>query len=135
MVLLIDANVLLDVLMNRLEFVEDSALVWKLCETNQVKGYVSTLTYANMMYVMRKQLNSQQISDVFQKLNLIFNYADFSCAILEKAVDMKWDDFEDAIQSATAKSIHADYIITRNVKDFSRSEIIAFTPKELLDRI
>lgn len=49
MVLLIDTNIVLDVLLNRLEFVKDSALIWKLCETEQAKGYISTLTYANMM--------------------------------------------------------------------------------------
>ena len=45
MVLLIDANILLDVLMNRQEFVTDSSMIWKLCETEQAKGYISVLTY------------------------------------------------------------------------------------------
>lgn len=48
---------------------------------------------------------------------------------------MKWKDFEDAVQSATAESIHADYIITRNLKDFTQSRVMAFTPTELLARI
>lgn len=77
------------------------------------KGYISTLTYANMMYVMRKQLTPDQIEEVFRKLNLIFEFADFSPAVLERAVNMKWKDFGDAVQSATAESVHADYIITR----------------------
>ena len=33
MILLIDANILLDVLMNRQDFVKDSSMIWKLCET------------------------------------------------------------------------------------------------------
>ncbi|MDO5834451.1 MAG: PIN domain-containing protein [Lachnospiraceae bacterium] len=135
MVLLIDTNIALDVLLNRPEFVKDSSLIWKLCETEQAKGYISTLTYANMMYVMRKQLTPDQIEGVFRKLNLIFEFADFSPAVLESAVNMKWKDFEDAVQSATAESIHADYIITRNLKDFTQSRVMAFTPTELLARI
>lgn len=43
MVLLIDTNIVLDVLLNRSEFVKDSSVVWKLCETEQAKGYLSTL--------------------------------------------------------------------------------------------
>ena len=109
--------------------------IQKLCETEQAKGYLSTLTYANMMYVMRKQLTPDQIEDVFRKLNLIFEFADFSPAVLERAVAMKWKDFEDAVQSATAESVHADYIVTRNLKDFMKSKVIAFTPAELLARI
>ena len=43
--------------------------------------------------------------------------------------------FEDAVQSATAESVHADYIITRNLKDFTKSKVMAFTPTELWARI
>lgn len=135
MVLLIDTNVVLDVLLNRPEFVKASSMIWKLCETEQAKGYISTLTYANMMCVMRKQLTPEQIEEVFCKLNLIFEFADFSPVVLERAVNMKWKDFEDAVQSATAESVHADYIITRNLKDFTQSKVMAFTPAELLARI
>ena len=135
MVLLIDTNVILDVLINRPEFVKDSSMIWKLCETEQARGYISTLTYANMMYVLRKQMTPDQIAEIFRKLSLIFEFADFSPAVLERAVTMKWKDFEDAVQSATAEAIHADYIITRNLKDFMQSRVMAFTPSELLARI
>ena len=137
MVLLIGTNIVLDVLLNRPEFVKDSAMIWKLCETEQTKGYISTLTITpNMMYVVRKQLTPEQIEEVFRKLSLIFEFADFSPAVLERAVNMKWKDFEDAVQSATAESVHADYIITRNLKDLApRARVMAFTPSELLARI
>lgn len=135
MVLLIDANIILDVLMNRQGFVEDSAKIWKLCETEQAVGYVSTLTFANLVYIMRKELSPEMIEDVFQKLRLIFKFAELSPVVLEKAVGMNWKDFEDAVQSATAEQVHADYIVTRNVRDFLRSKVLAFTPAELLMRI
>jgi predicted nucleic acid-binding protein len=135
MVLLIDANIVLDVLLNRQPFVRDSSLICKLCETNQAKGYISTLTFANMMYIMRKELSAEKIEEVFRKLKLIFEIADFSPSILEKAVELKWSDFEDAVQCATAEQIHADYIITRNVRDFTQSKVTAFSPTELLARI
>ena len=135
MVLLIDANIILDVLLNRPDFVKDSAMIWKLCETEQMKGYVSTLTFANLVYIMRKQLDPEKIEDVFHKLNLIFEFADFSVSDLTHAADLNWNDFEDAVQSVTAERIHADYIITRNVRDFSKSRVMAFTPSELLARL
>ena len=135
MVLLIDANIILDVLLNRPDYVKDSAMIWKLCETEQMKGYVSTLTFANLVYIMRKQLDPEKIEDVFHKLNLIFEFADFSVSDLTHAADLNWKDFEDAVQSVTAERIHADYIITRNVRDFSKSRVMAFTPSELLARI
>lgn len=135
MTLLIDANIVLDVLQNRESFVKESAMIWKLCETEQAKGYISTLSFANIMYILRKELTSDKIEEVYHKLCLIFEFADFSSSILSKAVEMNWKDFEDAVQSATAEQIHADYIITRNVRDFTRSKVVAFTPTELLMRI
>lgn len=135
MTLLIDANIVLDVLQNRENFVKESAMIWKLCETEQAKGYISTLSFANIMYILRKELTSDKIEEVYHKLCLIFEFADFSSSILSKAVEMNWKDFEDAVQSATVEQIHADYIITRNVRDFTRSKVVAFTPTELLMRI
>ena len=69
---------------------------------------------SNMMYVMRKQLTPDQIEEIFRKLSLIFEFA---------------------VQSATAESVHADYIITRNLKDFTKSKVMAFAPTELWARI
>lgn len=110
-------------------------MIWKLCETEQAKGYISTLSFANIMYILRKELTPDKIEEVYHKLCLIFEFADFSSSILAKAVEMNWKDFEDAVQSATAEQIHADYIVTRNVRDFTRSKVVAFTPTELLMRI
>ena len=133
--LLIDANIVLDVLQKREPYWKDSSVIWKLCETEQVEGYISTLTFANLMYVMRRELDPAQIRDVLDKLRLIFRFADFTAADLEKAADMGWEDFEDAIQAATAERIMADSIITRNVRDFRNSRVIAFTPSEYIARL
>lgn len=135
MKLLIDANILLDVLQNRLPHVQTSSVIWKLCETGQTHGCVSALTFANLVYIMRKELNPKEIENTLHKLALIFDFVDLDVADLAHAAELNWDDFEDAIQSVTAERIHADYIITRNVRDFSQSKIMAFTPAELLARI
>ena len=132
---LIDANIVLDVLQKREPYWKDSSVIWKLCETEQAEGYVSTLTFANLMYVMRRELDPAQIRDVLDKLRLIFRFADFTAADMEKAAEMGWDDFEDAIQAATAERIMADSIITRNVRDFRNSKVIAFTPSEYIARL
>ncbi len=135
MKLLIDANILLDVLQNREPHVQFSSVIWKLCETGKAKGYVSALTFANLVYVMRKELTPKDIEETLRALSLIFEFIDFSASDLSHAAELGWDDFEDAIQSVTAERLHADYIITRNVKDFAKSKVVAFTPSELIARI
>ena len=85
--LLIDANIVLDVLQKREPYWKDSSVIWKLCETEQAEGYISTLTFANLMYVMRRELDPAQIRDVLDKLRLIFRFADFSLTMLEAGSD------------------------------------------------
>lgn len=132
--LLIDGNILLDVLQKRAPHYEDSAKVWKMCETDMADGYISALTFANLVYIMRKELDAEKVSEVLKKMSLIFIFEDLTASDINTAAEMKWADFEGAVQAATAKRIHADYIITRNVKDFKNSEVIAFTPSEFLAR-
>ena len=78
MKLLIDANILLDVLQNRENFVRASSMVWKLCETEQAKGYISALTFANLVYIMRKEMDAQRIEEVLHMLSLIFEFAELN---------------------------------------------------------
>ena len=133
--LLIDTNILLDVLMKREPHFRDSAEVWKLCETGLAEGVVSVLSFANLVYVMRKELSPARILDVLERMKLIFRFADFSASAMSHAAGLMWDDFEDSVQSTIAWQIKADCIITRNVRDFRNSRVPAFTPAELLERM
>ena len=76
-----------------------------------------------------------KINEVLKSLGLIFQFADLTEADMTKAAELQWDDYEDALQSVTAERIRADYIITRNVKDFRKSKVVAFTPTEFLARL
>ncbi len=135
MKLLIDCNIVLDVLQNRQSFVEPSSAIWKLCETGQIQGYVSVLTFANVVYIMRKELDPQTVEDTLQKLSLIFKFVDLEVIDAVRAAELHWDDFEDAIQSVTADRLNVDFIVTRNVRDFAKSKVVALMPSELLARI
>lgn len=42
---------------------------------------------------------------------------------------------EDCLMATYAKSIHCDYIVTRNKKDFEEFDILLLTPSELLQKI
>lgn len=135
MKVLIDTNVILDVLCNRLPFVEDAQKVFRLCEVNKITGYISALSIPNIIYIMRKELDADEISDILEKLSLIFTIADLKSSDLTKAVKLGFDDYEDSLQSVCASRIKADYIVTRNIKDLSGSKVTAIKPSELLERL
>lgn len=133
MKLLIDANILLDVLQRREPFVSESSLVWKACEAGQDEGILSALTLANLVYVMRRELNPERTEAVLKALGIIFSVTELGAADLRRAAELRWPDFEDAVQSVTAQRLGADYIITRNIRDFAESRVPAMTPSEWLE--
>ena len=135
MVLLIDANILLDVLLNRQPHYENSRLIWKLCLRRQAEGHISSLTFANIVYIMRKTLTPERRKYLLGALSSLFSFEELICDDLRAAANMKWRDFEDAVQSATASRIHADYIITRNAKDFGGNRVRAITPEEYFSEV
>lgn len=135
MKVLIDTNIILDVLCKRPAFYEDSAKIFKLCEVKKISGVISALSIPNIMYILRKELDADKTREILDSLMLIFSVADLKADDLKKAADMRLKDYEDAIQSACATRIKANYIVTRNIKDFSESKVTAIKPAELLDRI
>ena len=135
MKVLIDTNIILDVLCKRPAFYEDSAKIFKLCEVKKISGVISALSIPNIMYILRKELDADKTREILDSLMLIFSVADLKVDDLKKAADMRFKDYEDAIQSACATRIKANYIVTRNIKDFSESKVTAIKPAELLDRI
>lgn len=135
MKVLVDTNIILDVLCNRKEFVENSAKVFKLCEVKKITGYVSALSIPNIVYIMRKELNAEKVKEIIEKLSLIFEIIDLKADDLKRATTLAFTDYEDAVQSAQADRIKANYIVTRNVKDYDKSKIKAIKPSELIERV
>lgn len=135
MKVLIDTNVLLDVLCAREVFLESSLRIWKYCETNKIEGYISALSVPNIVYILRKELTPERTEEVINQLLLIFKVCELKAADLKKAAAMQHTDFEDALQMVGAARINADYIVTRNIRDFLVSKVYALTPAELLERL
>lgn len=133
MKLLIDSNVLIDVLQVREPFYEKSSEVMKICERFQAYGYISSLTFANMVYVMRNEFTAERIEETAYGLYRVLTFVDLSFVDILRAARMRWDDFEDALQSVAAERVKADYIITRNIKDFEKSLVKALTPEDFLN--
>ena len=135
MKVLIDTNVILDVLYKREGFHEDSLKIWKLCETRKIDGYISALSIPNIVYILRRELDPEKTLEVINNINLVFKIYDLKSEIIMQAAEKKTKDYEDALQMVTAQKLKASFIVTRNIKDFTGSKIIAVKPSELLERV
>ena len=135
MKVLVDTNVILDVLCNRKKFVKDSLRVFQCCETQRITGYISALSIPNIVYIMRKELDPEQIKEILHTLTMVFSVVEPRESDLLKAAELSFGDYEDAIQSVCAARVRADYIVTRNERDFDNSPVRVVSPTNLLRQL
>lgn len=129
--ILVDTNILIDVVTMREPFFADSVKIFELCQKKAVKGAVAAHSIPNMAYILRKDFSSDDLRKIFLNIFEIFRIeaVDFE-KLLATVANYNFSDFEDCLQVQCAKSFRANYIITRNVKDFAASEIPAITPED-----
>ena len=133
MKVLIDTNIMIDAITNRDGKSCFSAQVIDLCAAGKIAGYLAPHSLSNMYYILRKDYSDTQRRIILRKYSDILKIAKLNTDIVDAALDNNIiTDFEDAIQHACAESIDADYIITRNTKDYAGSVIRALLPEELL---
>ena len=128
-----DSNVVLDLLLNRTQFLADSMAALKFSELGIVKGYISVVSITDIFYLVRKNL--KDYNQAIAKMQILFNIVNIGKADKKtayRALNSGWNDFEDAVQYSVAKKLKAKYIITRNKKDFANSEIPVVSPAEFI---
>ena len=131
MKLLIDTNVILDVLMRREPFFFDSyRLIKTEKDTSELCFTASAAT--DIYYILRKAKGAEEAKKALAVLIQLINCADVQRSDVLNALSSEMIGFEDAVVDAVASRVKADYIITRNAKDFRSSRIMAVTPAEFL---
>ncbi len=135
-IVLYDTNVLMDVLLDRQQFIAASSQAWALASQKQVEGRVAAITLNNLNYLVRRELRDRQRARDAVKLVLdSFGIVPVDRAVLEGALLTGTSDFEDAIQHVCAVRAAADLIVTRNPKHFPPTPIRIVSPEELLQII
>lgn len=135
MQVLIDTNVVLDVLLNRDDFVRDAVAILKLPESS-VQKYVSASAITDIYYIARQEIKDKsEVKNLLKTLLQIIHVADVSEDNILTALDSDWSDFEDSVQNAVAESHNYDAVITRNKGDYKKSNLKVFSPKEFLEGV
>lgn len=131
--LFLDTNVVIDYLANRQPFSLDAAKLFQLAEEGKVKLYISALSYNNVHYILRQSLTNNATIKILDDLSEMSEIADVTKLTIKKALKSEFKDFEDAIQYYSALNLNKiDCIVTRNAKDFKKSNLALMTPLEAL---
>ncbi|MFA9189224.1 type II toxin-antitoxin system VapC family toxin [Flavobacterium magnesitis] len=132
--ILVDTNIVLDLLSKREEFYQEAQELFTLSDHNNVKLYVSSLSIANIHYILSRNLKLDEARKILIKFKVLVEVLPMDDKILELALVSDFKDFEDAIQYHTALENELDLILTRNKKDFKKSVLPVFTAKEYLKK-
>jgi predicted nucleic acid-binding protein len=128
---LIDTNVVLDFLLEREPFVESAAKLFQQIDNGQIEGFITATTITNIYYILRKAAGSTIAIDAVSQILTDLNICMVDRQILKQAVDLNFQDFEDAVQYSCAVASQVDAIITRDTSGFVAAEIPVISPDEL----
>ena len=131
--ILLDTNIIIDLLAKREPWYNEAARLFSLADKKSVEIYTSALSFANTHFILLRQLKPEQAKQVLRKLKVMIHVSDLTDKILELSLnDDEFEDFEDAIQYFTAIENEAEIIITRNLKDYSKSKLPVMTADQFL---
>jgi len=134
--LFIDRDIIIDFLADRKPFSREAAIIFTLIEQKKLKGSASALTFSNLYYVLRKFESHRKVIARLESLSKIVSILKVEELTIRNALASEFPDFEDSIQYFSAMgNKKIDIIITRNIKDYKRSEIPVMTPGDFLNGI
>jgi predicted nucleic acid-binding protein len=128
--LLIDINVLLDVALQR-PGAPESARLLALCG-RQHEGWLAWHSIATLAYLIERQKSAVSGRELIRGILVWADVAKTGRPDALAALELPMSDFEDALQVATAMACGAQFIITRNERDFKESPVPALNPGAFL---
>lgn len=131
--ILLDTDVILDFLLDRKPFSDDTLRVLLKCENKELQAFVTPVIVANTYYLLRQKASHAYVIEQLKILLKIISVLSMDQKQVLSALESKFTDFEDALQYFSAlQNTKIEAILTRNGKDFKYAELPVFTPKEFL---
>ena len=93
MKILFDTHIILDVLLNRANFVDLSATLVSLVESKALEGYLCATTITTLDYLITKALNRDKAKNEIQKLLNIFQISSVNSEVINLSVPSNFKDF------------------------------------------
>lgn len=131
---LIDTDVILDFFFDREPFAEFAAKILNLCEEKKINGFVTSIIVSNVYYLLSKVAKHEFIIEKLKQLLTIIDVLNMDKIVVINALNSDFKDFEDALQNFSAvQNGKINIILTRNLKDYKKSELAVLTPETYLN--
>lgn len=127
-----DINVLLDVLTEREPFYFVASELWAKAERREIQGVVAAASIPTIYYLLRHIAGHTKAVAGVKMVRDIFELVELDRSMIDQAIDSRFNDLEDAIQSCAALRAKAAYIVTRDAKAFKNSDVSAISPEAMM---
>jgi predicted nucleic acid-binding protein len=132
----LDTDVILDFFFDRTPYSDYTARLLSLCESGNILGYTTPVICSNLYYILRQSAPHDKVLEKLSQLLKIVHILPMNEEIVLHALNSGFRDFEDALQHAAAiMAENIRVIITRNVKDYRKSELAVMTPEDYLKQL
>ena len=132
MKILLDTNVVLDLLLAREPFHQDALKLFNKIEKKELEGYLCAITVTTIHYLISKHADKNRAEQGIALLLELFQVAPVTREVLEAAIMMRYNDFEDAVLCKAGQLAGVDAIVTRNEKDFKKAQLDIYSPSAML---
>ena len=127
-----DTNVVLDVLLDREPHVGVAAKLFALVDNGRMEGSICATTATTIYYIAVKSFGRRRAHTQVRELLTLFDVAPVDRDALDRALDVDFTDYEDAVLHEAARAVGAAAIVTRDGDDFANATVPVFDPLELL---
>ena len=124
----LDTNILLDVLINRPEFIVESEAAILRCESLGAEMWVAWHGLATVYYLLRRGRTETEALREVDRILTWARVAPVGDAEARRACALGFADFEDAMQATAAESCCADWLLTRDLFGFKNSPVPSINP-------
>lgn len=135
MTVLFDTNVVLDVLLDRQPHADTAAQLFALVDTGRLEGLVCATTVTTVHYIAARTVGARRAEELVRELIKLFAVAPVDAQVLDRALQLGFEDYEDAVLHEAAREAGAAAICTRNSADFAKASLPIFAPPELLSAV
>ena len=128
----VDTDVLMDFLTKRVPFDIESMKIMEYGNRKKIQINISSLCLSNINYLIERQETKKKARQQIKGLLKLVEVLAVDRKIVEKSAYSEFKDFEDGIQNFCAEENGIRILITRNIKDYSKSNLSIQTPKEFI---
>lgn len=129
----IDTNVLVGWFM---EYKDDRDCLKYLFSLTGKKLYVSTLSIAQLVSILQNsKVKKDEVTKLVKYFSTKFTFINFNELDVYEAIDMENPDIEDNIQYVLSQKKHCQFIVTNNIKDYTKYRLVNIVSPDSIRKI